>query len=100
MGTAIWGSRTGQEPAEPGWGGKESLCPEQPPDLWLLEQMPAFPQGCDVETSRIILGKGLTAFGLLNKALLCEISYLMNQLFEGTSGLSPGPPRNVSFQEA
>lgn len=39
-------------------------------------------------------------FGLLNKVPLCEVSYLMNQLFEGTSGSFPGPPRNVSFNEA
>lgn len=61
---------------------------------------PARPHGCDVATSRIVLGKGLAAFGLVNKALLCEASGLMNQLFEGTSGPAPGPPRNVSFKEA
>lgn len=80
--------------------GRKACAQNSPPNLWLLEQMPAFPRGCDVETSRITLGKGLPVFGLVNKALLCEISYFMNQLFEDTSGLSPGPPRNVSFQEA
>lgn len=65
-----------------------------------MEQIPASPQGCDVESSKIVLGKGLTVFGLLNKAVLCEISYLMNQLFEATSGPSPRPPRNVSLKEA
>lgn len=97
MAAAVWPSRIGQSLAGE---GRKACAQSSPPNLRLLEQIPALPHGCDVATRRVVVGKGLTAFGLLNKALLCEISYLMNQLFEGTSGPSPGPPRNVSFKEA
>lgn len=87
--------RSQQDPAEE---GRQGCAHSSTPNLRLLEQIPASPLGCDVETRGLSLA--LTAFGLLNKVLLCEVSYLMNQLFEGTSGSFPGPPRNVSFKEA
>lgn len=98
MDAAVWGSRIEEKPAEPSWEGKASLCSKQPPKLVAHGADPCLCQVCDVESSKIVLGKGLTVFGLLNKGLLCEISYLMNQFFEGTSGPSPGPLRNVSFE--
>lgn len=87
------------EPSRVGKASLKACAQSRDPYLWFPEQIPASPQGYDVETNRIVLGKGLL-LGFLNKALLCEISYLMNPLFEGTSGPSPEPPRNVSFREA
>lgn len=51
--------------AKQGWEGKaEGLCSELPLYLWFPEQIPASPHGCDVETSRTVLGKGLTIWFL------------------------------------
>lgn len=80
-------------------GNPKGLCSEQPP-------VSVVPRTCSCLSPRlwcwdhrIVLGKGIAVLGLLNKAPLCEISCLVNQLFEGTSGPTPRPLRNVSFKE-